>query len=146
VTGSDARRLLESITTQWVADPDSDVVWAGDHEGRWGIRMAQRTRDFTTMWFDVGERTIGFEAYLLPEPPHGRAAVYRLCLARNWSAWPAAIAIDRSGDLYVTGRISLSDVDGESIDRAVGAVYEAVELTFRTIVELGFRHEPRKMA
>ena len=120
-------------------DPGSDVVWAGEHEGRWGIRMAQRVRDFTTIWFDVGERTVGFEAYLLPEPPQGREAVYRLCLARNWSSWPAVIAVDRSGDLYVRGRIALTEFDRETIDRAVGSVYQVVELTFLRLVDVGFR-------
>lgn len=139
MTPQEALRLLVAITARWVDDPESDVVWAGEHEGLWGIRMAQRVRDFTTVWFDVGERTVGLEAYLLPNPPHGHEAVYRLSLSRNWSSWPVAIAVDRTGDLYVRGRIPLSDLDEEAIDRAVGAVYEVVDITFRTLVDIGFR-------
>ena len=138
VTPHEARQLLESTTTRWVEDEASDVAWAGDFEGRWGLRMAQQTRDFTTIWFDVGELTVGFEAYLLPNPPQGREEVYRLCLARNEASWPAFISTDRSGDLYVRGRIPLSDLTADSIDRAVGAVYEVVELSFRPLIRLGF--------
>lgn len=141
MTRDEARRLLEETTLRWASDPDSDVVWAGDHEGRWGIRMAQRTRDFTTMWFDVGDRTVGFEAYLLPMPPHGFGEVYRLCLARNWTAWPATIAVDRDGDLYVRGRVPLDGLDEETLDRAVGATYQLIEVTFRPLVDIGFRRE-----
>jgi hypothetical protein len=144
VTRDDAIHLLRSVSAAWVDDPDSDVVWAGEHDGMWGIRMAQRARDYTTVWFDVGERTVGFEAYLVPDPPQNREAVYRLCLARNWTSWPAVVAVHRSGDLYVRGRIPLSDLDHESVDRAVGTVYEVVELTFRRLIDLGFRKEREK--
>ncbi|RPI22851.1 MAG: hypothetical protein EHM57_04785 [Actinobacteria bacterium] len=144
MTPQDALRLLTATTTRWVGDPESDVVWAGEHDGLWGIRMAQRVRDFTTVWFDVGERTVGFETYLLPDPPHGHEAVYRMSLRRNWSSWPVAIAMDRSSDLYVKGRIPLSVLDEEAIDGAVGAVYELVELTFRTLVDVGFRKPVRE--
>jgi hypothetical protein len=134
-----ARRLIAAETQRWVADPESDVVWAGSHEGRWGIRMAQQVRDFTTVWFDIGDRTAGFEAYVLPSPPASRADVFELCLRRNWRSWPAHMALDDRGDLFVVGRIPLSDLDPGVLDRAVGAVYELIELSFRRIVRLGFR-------
>ncbi len=130
--------LVRTITQAWVDDPDSDVVWSGEHEGRWGIRMAQRCRDFTTVWFTVGARTVGFEAYVLPSPPHRAAEVYRLCLMRNWRTWPAALALDQRGDIFVIGRIPLADLTPATLDRAVGAVYETIELSFRPILELGF--------
>ncbi len=134
-----ARRLLTETTRAWLTDPASDVVWAGEYEGRWGIRMAQQVRDFTTVWFSIGERTIGFEAYLLPSPPHGHADVYRLCLHRNWRSWPASIALDERGDIFVVGRIPLGQVNTASLDRAVGAVYELVELSFRPLLRAGFQ-------
>jgi len=133
-----ARDLLEQITLAWVTDPDSDAVWAGDYEGRWGLRLQQQTREATTIWFDVGEVTIGFEAYLLPGPPDQQAAVYRECLRRNLTAWPATIALDSEGDLYIVGRIPIAQLDSADIDRAVGAVYELVDLAFRSLIRTGF--------
>ena len=138
MTPADALALLTATTGAWLADEGSDVVWVGEFEGRWGIRMAQQCRDFTTVWFDVGERTIGYEAYLLPEPPHRRDDAYRLCLARNYRSWPAAISIDRQGDLYITGRIPLHSLTETALDEAVGAVYETVELSFRPLLSIGF--------
>lgn len=133
-----ARNTLETLTTRWADDPDSDVVWAGEHEGRWGIRMAQQARDFTTIWFDIGQRTLAVEAYLLPNPPRGHVDVYRLCLLRNVSSWPAVICLDPQGDLYIRGRRALSEVSEATIDGLVGAVYELVELTFKPLVRSGF--------
>lgn len=130
--------LLRAVTTQWAHDPDSDVVWTGEHEGRWGIRMAQQTRDFTTVWFAVGEITIGYEAYLLPPPRLNQAAVFEQCLKRNHRSWPAYIAADNRGELYVRGRIPVTHITTEDIETAVGAVYELVEVAFRPLVGLGY--------
>lgn len=138
MTLDDARRLVVATTEAWVRDEDSDVVWAGSYEGRWGIRMAQRCRDFTTIWFTVGQRTVGYEAFLLTDPPHNRADAYRLCLARNRTSWPVAIALDRQGDLSVSGRIPLESLTPAALDQAVGSVYEIIELTFRALLEIGF--------
>jgi hypothetical protein len=135
---AEATDLLEQVTEAWVADPASDVVWAGAYEGRWGIRIRQQCRDATTMWFSVGDLTVGYEAYLLPKPAHREQDVYRHCLVRNYRSWPAAIAIDDQGDLYVRGRIHLDRFSSHAIDEAVGAVYEVVELSFRQLVAMGF--------
>lgn len=134
-----ARAVLELVTAGWAADPDSDVVWAGDHEGRRGIRVAQQARDFTTIWFDIGEHTLSVEAYLLPSPPRRQTEVYRMCLLRNASSWPVFISLDRHGDLYIRGRWPLTEVSTATIDGLVGAVYELVELTFKPLVRIGFR-------
>ena len=139
MTRDEALDLVKQTTEAWVADADSDVVWAGSHEGRWGIRMRQDCREATTIWFDVGDLTVGFEAYLLPAPPAGAGEVYRHCLARNHRAWPAAIAIDRRGDLFVLGRIPLDGLTSDRLDEAVGAVYEVVELSFPALLRLGYR-------
>ena len=133
-----SRTVLEATTTAWVEDPESDVVWAGEYEGRWGIRMAQQTRDFTTVWFEAGELTLGYEAYLLPAPPKNREEVYRQCLARNWNSFRAHVAIDRQGDLYVVGRMPASEVSSNTLDEAVGAVYALVDLSFRPLIRAGF--------
>lgn len=138
MTRDEARTLIMDVTRGWVDDETSSVVWAGSHEGRWGIRMAQTNRDFTTLWFAIGERTVGLEAYLLPKPPRGREEVYRQALTRNWRSWPVWIALDRLGDLHVVGRIPLTDLRADTLDGAVGAVYELVDLSFRPMVKAGF--------
>ena len=135
--------LLQTVTQGWLDDPESDVVWAGEHEGLWGIRMAQSARDFTTVWFDVGEITIAFAAYLLPPPPHNPDAVFDHCLRRNHRSWPAYIAADDRGELYVRGRIPIANISAEDIETAVGSVYELVELAFKPLLALGYTSPKR---
>lgn len=100
--------------------------------------MRQQARDFTTIWFDVGTITIGFEAYLLPPPRHREAEVLTYCLKRNYRAWPAFIAADNRGELYIRGRIPIAGLSAEAIETAVGAVYELIEISFRPLLRLGY--------
>jgi hypothetical protein len=100
--------------------------------------MTQRAREATTIWFDVGDLTVGFEAYLLPAPVHDAEAVYRHCLARTYRAWPAAIALDDRGDLYVMGRIPLAALDAEHLSQVVAAVYQVIELSFHPLLRRGY--------
>lgn len=130
--------LLRDVTTRWANDPNSDVVWCGEHDGRWGIRMAQQTRDFTTVWFHIGEITIGYEAYLLPPPRHHESDVLMYCLKRNSKSWPAYIAADDRGELYIKGRIPVAHIDETDVETAVGAVYGLVEVAFRPLLRLGY--------
>jgi hypothetical protein len=139
MTRADATSLVVTATEAWASDPASDVVWAGEHEGRRGIRIRQACREATTVWFTIGDHTLGFEAYLLPAPPHHAKAVYRHCLARSYRSWPAAVGIDRDGDLYVHGRMRLAALTATALDEVVAAVFETVELSFPTLVRLGYR-------
>jgi hypothetical protein len=129
---------LTTLLQSWVANPDNDAEWTGVHEGRIGLRVAQRARDYTTIWFDVGQRTVGVEAFLLPAPPHNRAAVHEYCLNRNRISWPAYIARNQQGDLFVMARHPVDTLDVETIEGLVGAVYETIELAFPTLLQIGF--------
>jgi len=130
--------VLTEASLRLMADEASDVVNAEEYEGRWAVRMAQQVRDFTTVWFEVGERTVGFEAYVLPNPPGGHQEVYRQLLTRNHRMWRSHFSIDKDGDVFLAGRISLEEWDVEALDQVLGAIYEAVELSFRAMVQAGF--------
>jgi hypothetical protein len=138
VTPDEATALIADATASWVEDPASSAVWSGTHEGRLGCRLAQTSRDFTTMWFDVGDLTVATEAYLLPAPRHDHAEVYRQALRRNHDAWPAYIAMDATGGLYVRTRTSLATYTEQQLEEAVGATYALVDLAFPGLVAAGF--------
>lgn len=138
MTRDQAAELVEDLTREWLADAESAVEWAGAHESKWGIRLRQEAREATTIWFSIGDRTVGYEAYLLPKPRYRSEEVYRQCLARNHRSWPASISVDDRGDLIIRGRIPLSDLSRRRLDEAVGAVFELVELSFRSLARAGF--------
>jgi len=138
VNRSQAWEILTEGSEKLVSDSSSDVVNAEEYEGRWAVRMAQQVRDFSTVWFTVGERTVGFEAYVLPNPPGGLQEVYRQLLTRNHRLWRTHFSIDKDGDVLLTGRVSLEEWSARVLDEVLGAIYEAVELSFRALVRAGF--------
>jgi len=126
--------VLTVASQRLVTDETSDVVNAERYEGRWAIRMAQQVRDFTTVWFDVGDRTVGYEAYVLPNPRRGHQEIYRQLLTRNHRMWRAHFSIDKDGDIHLVGRVALEEWSAAALDHVLGAVYEAVELSFQGLV------------
>lgn len=129
---------LGTIFRSWVEDPASDVVATELVEGRWAVRMAQQTRDFTTVWAEPGELTVGFEAYVLPPPPREAEEVFRQLLFRNLSAWRVHFAIDRNREIYLRGRLPAEDTDETSLLAVFGEIYQLVELAFRPLLAAGY--------
>jgi hypothetical protein len=140
---SAAADTLELAIRGWVADPESDVVYAELVDGRWAVRMHQSVRDATTVWWQVGERSVRAEAYVLPSPAANHEAVYRLALIRNATAWRAHFCLDGEGALVLRGRLGVEEVELLTLDLMLGEIYELVELSFRPLVALAFA-SPRR--
>lgn len=134
----DLSDALGDTFRSWVNDGESDVVAAELVEDRWAVRIAQQTRDFTTVWVQPGERTVGFEAYILPPPPKNRSEVFRQILFRNHSSWRVHFAIDGEGEIYLRGRVAATDADEETLQYVFGEIYQLVELAFRPLLEAGY--------
>lgn len=134
---SDRSVLLETIDA-WVADPDGDVTYAEQVEGRWAVRMRQTVRDATTVWWTVGDYSISAEAYVLPAPHGDPTEAYRLALIRNATSWRAHFALDSEGALVIRGRVSLEHVTPRELDLLLGEIYQLVEASFRSLVAVAF--------
>lgn len=131
------REILEQRIRLWLEDPESSVVYVEEVEGRWAVRMSQEARDATTVWFDVGERSLRFEAYFMPAP-NDPEEVHRQALVRNHSTWRVFFAVDREGAVLLRGRLSQERVTIDELDRVLGEIYEMVEVAFRSMIRAGF--------
>ena len=131
------RETLEQRIRLWLDDPESSVEYAEELEGRWAVRMRQEARDATTVWFDVGERSLQFEAYFMPAPADP-AEVHRQALVRNIGSWRAFFAVDREGALVLRGRVSEERVTLQELDLVLGEVFEMIEVAFRAMIRAGF--------
>lgn len=131
------REVLEERIRLWLDDGGSSVEYAEEVEGRWAVRMRQDTRDATTVWFDVGERSLRFEAYVLPAPVDP-GEVHRQALVRNARAWRTFFALDAEGAVVLRGRLAADRVTLDELDRVLGEVFDTVELAFRPMVRAGF--------
>lgn len=124
--------LLERIRL-WIEDEESSVVYAEEVEGRWAVRMKQQVRDATTVWFDIGKRSLTFEAYVLPAPQYSTEA-YRQALVRNARGWRTFFALDDDGAIVLRGRLAAEVVTIDELDRVLGEVYEMVEVAFPSLL------------
>lgn len=131
------REILEQRIRLWLEDDEGSVEYAEELEGRWAVRMRQETRDATTVWFHVGERSIDFEAYVLPQP-EAPAEVHRQALLRNARAWRCFFALDADNAIVLRGRLAGATVTIEELDRVLGEVYDTIELAFRPMVRAAF--------
>ena len=131
------RAVLEERIRLWLDDPESSVEYAEEVEGRWAVRMRQETRDATTVWFTLGQRSLEFEAYVLPEPV-APEEVHRLALTRNARAWRCFFAVDAESAVVLRGRIAAADVTLDELDRVLGEVYDTIEVAFRPMLRAGF--------
>lgn len=129
------RDVLELRVEAWLRDPGSTVEYVEEVEGRWAVRMGQETRDVTTVWFTVGERSLEYEAYVLPVG-EGTVDLFRQALRRNMRAWRSFFALDDEGALVLRGRLPEDRVTIPELDRVLGEIYETIEVGFRPLLRL----------
>jgi hypothetical protein len=98
----------------------------------------------TTVSLVVGAHSLSVNAFVVRHPDENHEAVYRWLLARNARLYAVAFAVDHLGDVYLAGRLPLHAVTAVEIDRLLGAVLEASDSSFNTILELGFASSIRK--
>ncbi len=131
------RSVLDRRIAAWLDDPESNVEYIEELEGRIAVRMRQEARDATTVWFTVGDRSLEYEAYFMSSPP-APAEVFRQALVRNARGWRVFFALDVEGGLVLRGRLAAASVTSDELDRVLGEIYEMVEVAFRPMIRAGF--------
>lgn len=92
----------------------------------------------TTCSLSVGENALTINAFIARRPDENAQEVYEWILERNLKMYAVAFAIDRLGDIYLAGKVSLRSIDSDELDRIIGCVAEYSDNSFNTILELGF--------
>jgi hypothetical protein len=98
----------------------------------------------TAVRLDVGRHALGVHAFVCRQPDENFEGVYRWLLEKNLRLYGVSFALDAVGDIYLDGRLPLSVVDPDELDRLMGAVLSASDESFNTILELGFATSIRK--
>lgn len=107
-------------------------------EPRWYVRLKGDEKEHITIWFTLGQRTLRYEAYVLPAPPENTAEVYELALRRNDRLVGAHFAIGVEDALFLRGELPLVALNEAELDRIVGSLYTYVEQSFPALVRLAF--------
>ncbi len=138
------RDAVTAVLTSWLASLDENPVVAAvveDAESdadRWFVRVNGEAKDVYSVWFELGQRTLAFETYVMPSPDENHAAFYEQLLRRNDGFREMAFTIGSEEAVYLKGRLDLRHVDVEALDRVLGSVYGAIELCFQPALRIGF--------
>jgi Putative bacterial sensory transduction regulator len=134
----------EAIATLRKVLGDSELDWQEISEGVFTVVLPGERKLQTPVRLDVGPHALGVHAFVCRQPDENHERVYRWLLERNLRLFGVAFALDSSGDIYLDGRLPLSAVTPEEIDRLLGAVLTYSDESFNTILELGFATSIRR--
>lgn len=91
----------------------------------------------------VGDSSLLVEAFFMRGPDENHEAVYRYVLQRNLRTYGVHFAIDKMGDLYLTGRLPLEAISAVEVDRLLGSVLTYADEMFNPAIGLGFAESIR---
>ncbi|WP_131748759.1 YbjN domain-containing protein [Frankia sp. Cppng1_Ct_nod] len=102
------------------------VTVEGDHKLR------------TMTWLVVLDHTLLIEAFFMRKPAENLAGTYAFLLGRNAKSYGVHFSIDLVGDVYLTGRLPLTAITADEIDRVLGCTRTYSDENFDPAVALGF--------
>lgn len=131
------------LIEQWAARElaENPVVLAVDRDEelrRWYVRLRGEEKTTTTVWLTLGQRTLRYESYFMPAPEENAEALYEYLLRVNARLYGMCFAIGEEDAVYLLGRMPVSAVDEDELDRIVGSVYAYSEQYFRPAMRIGF--------
>jgi Putative bacterial sensory transduction regulator len=134
-----ARQIDGWLADLSAANPAVEAVDRGDgDEERWYVRLRGEEKEHITVWLTLGQRTLRYEAYVMPAPQENVAAVYEMALRRNEKLIGAHFAIGVEDALFLRGELPVGAVCESEVDRIVGSLYAYVEQCFPALIRLGF--------
>jgi hypothetical protein len=129
------RRFLDETGISWEL---------GGRAGELVVTLPGEKKLSTVCSLVVGEHALSISAFVVRNPDENHGAVYAYLLRRNLRMPGLAYAIDRSGDVFVTGRVPLEAVNAAYLDQILGVVLDAADGPFNELLALGFLESMKK--
>jgi hypothetical protein len=138
---TEQERALEVVRSYLAG---GDLEWKELPGGVFSVTLPGEKKLQTPLRLDVGKHALGVHAFVARHPDENHERVYRWLLERNLKLFGVAFAVDHTGDIYLDGRVPLTSVTPDELDRLLGAVLTYADESFNTILELGFATSIRK--
>ncbi|MER5395836.1 YbjN domain-containing protein [Streptomyces sp. NPDC002599] len=135
---ADAASIIERVLTE------AELEWESPDAGSYVVKLPGTRKLSTTVSLIVGKHSLSLNAFVIRHPDENHEAVHRWLLERNLKLYGVAYAVDSLGDVYLVGKLPLTAVTPEEVDRLLGSVLEAADGSFNTLLELGFASAIRK--
>jgi hypothetical protein len=112
--------------------------------GSYLVRLEGQHKLATMTWLIVGAHSLHVEAFFCRQPDENQARFYRFLLERNGAMYGVHFAVDRQGDVYLVGRLPLTGVTADEIDRILGCVLTYSDENFNPALDIGFASSIRR--
>ena len=142
--GPDVVAVFERRIDEWLAgfaatNPAIAAIDRGEgDEPRWYVLMRGEEKEFTTVWLTLGQRTLRYEAYVMPSPEENAEALWENLLRRNQSLVGHHFAIGIEDAVFLRGDLPLAVLTENELDRIIGSLYATTEQCFQGLLRIGF--------
>jgi hypothetical protein len=118
---------------------DHELQFEEPTPGSFVVRLPGTRKLATVTWFVIGDHSLHVEAFFCRRPDENHEAFYRWLLERNARMFAVSFSVDHLGDIFLTGRLPLSAVEPDELDRLLGSVLTYADEWFDVALEIGFR-------
>lgn len=136
------RAMLDARLAQ-ILD-DAGVTYERAREGAYLVRLEGQRKLATMCWLVAGGHSLLVEAFFCRQPDENREAFFRWLLERNGRMYGVAFSVDELSDVYLVGRLPLSAVTPDEVDRLLGCVLTYSDENFDRALEIGFATSIRR--
>jgi Putative bacterial sensory transduction regulator len=124
--------LIERVCTE------RELEWEATGDSSYVVTLPGTHKLKTVVNLIVGEHALRVEAFVMRQPDENREQLWAWLLRHNARMYGVSFSIDASGDVYLTGRVALTGLDEDELDRLLGAVLTYADENFDTMLEIGF--------
>ena len=135
---TEAAAVIEQVLTE------SDLDWHSPADGQFFVKLPGTHKLATNCWLVCGQHALLVEAFVCRKPDENDEEFQRFLLRRNARMYAVAFALDKAGDVYLVGRLPLSSVTPEEVDRLLGSVLSYADEAFDPLLEIGFASSIRR--
>ncbi|MBG0566910.1 YbjN domain-containing protein [Actinoplanes aureus] len=123
---------------------DRELEWESTGDNSYVVSLPGTHKLKTACNLIVGEHSLRIEAFVMRRPDERHEELWAWLLRRNARMYGVAFSIDAVGDVYLTGRVSLTGLDEDELDRLLGSVLTYADESFDTMLEIGFGSSIRR--
>ena len=123
---------------------DLGLGYESPQPGSYLVRLEGQHKLATMTWLIAGTHSLHVEAFFCRQPDENHAQFYRFLLERNGRMYGVHFALDPAGDVYLVGRLPLSSVSTDEVDRILGCVLTYSDENFDPALAIGFASSIRK--
>ena len=120
------------------------VSFSSPQPGAFLVRLEGQHKLVTMTWLIADTHSLHVEAFFCRQPDENHAEFYRFLLERSSRMFGIHFALDPVGDVYLVGRLALTVITPDEIDRLLGCVLSYSDENFDHALMIGFANSIRR--